>query len=71
MFIPLGPPDLGPRPPADLWCSIARTTAARDLGIHRAADAGLPVRCTVARELPDDEHHVALRAQGALRATTA
>ncbi|MFE4721878.1 hypothetical protein ACFRLW_36855 [Streptomyces sp. NPDC056728] len=49
----------------------ARTTAARDLGIHRAADAGLPVRCTVARELPDDEHHVALRAQGALRATTA
>ncbi|GAA1232047.1 hypothetical protein GCM10009646_20590 [Streptomyces aureus] len=58
------------RPPACGAASPGQQQHATS-GIHRAADAGLPVRCTVARELPDDEHHVAVRAQGALRATTA
>ncbi|MEU1295829.1 hypothetical protein ABZ439_25750 [Streptomyces sp. NPDC005840] len=46
---------------AQLWCTTDRTAATTHLGTHLAADASLRVRCTLARELPNDEEHAALR----------
>ncbi len=50
---------------AHLWCTTNQTATTAHLGTHLAADTSPRVRCTLARELPDDEKHAALR--GVLR----
>ncbi|GAB3005451.1 hypothetical protein GCM10023080_083860 [Streptomyces pseudoechinosporeus] len=46
---------------AHLWCATGQTATTAHLGTHLAADASPRIRCTLARELPDDEKHAALR----------
>ena len=46
---------------AHLWCTTDQTATTAHLGDRIAADASPRVRCTLARELPDDEKHAALR----------
>jgi hypothetical protein len=46
---------------ADLWCTTGQTAATAALGTYLVADANPRVRCTLARELPEDAKHAALR----------
>ncbi|MEU0966504.1 hypothetical protein ABZ357_14230 [Streptomyces sp. NPDC005917] len=46
---------------AHIWCTTDQTATTAHLVDHLAADASPRVRCTLARELPDDEKYAALR----------
>ncbi len=46
---------------AHLWFTTKQTATTAHPGSHPAADASPRVRCTLARELPDDENHAAVR----------
>ncbi|MDX3435648.1 hypothetical protein [Streptomyces stelliscabiei] len=46
---------------AHLWCTTDQTATTAHLGTHLAADTSPRVRCTLARELLDDEEHTDLR----------